>query len=450
LAQAVLAQGSGLRELAAHIHRPVALQATHPAAMMSLLSAVHAGPVAPSSSPAGVPEIEYPSPLSALPDEPLPFVVKNTFVVSAHLEPSSLLGSSAFVPRAARSCPGSGCAGARGFDARCEEGEKEPGTSASRSTSAGASTRASAAGEADPLAPGQDGLAGSPCSTPGGSEASSRPKWAPPEFAYPAPAFSVRNTFIDTTDGRLSSMVDDALAERRVRSCPSSGLGLPSAWVALSEVAARLEAGDEEEFVPTPAVSSQRAAEDEDGVVPAPAAFCSRAEDEDWDSFVPSPLPRWACVDTLEEPAPGCLVQPQAVWEERWAPLSFMPPPPLAPPPAALGEGEARMPPPPPGPPATADAAPASAVPAHPLLGSPECPTIGSALHCQGACRPCAHAFTKGCATGIGCQFCHLCGPGELKRRQRERRVQLARQKPSEPRAEVGGSARGRRGGKRA
>jgi hypothetical protein len=211
-------------------------------------------------------------------------------------------------------------------------------------------------------------------------------------------------------------MMDDALAERRIRSCPSSGLGLPGAWVALAEVAARLEADGEDEFVPTPAVASQRAGEDEDGFVPAPAAFCSRAETEDWDSFVPSPLPRWASVDTFEEPAPGCLLQAQALGEERWAPLSFVPPP---------------------------------VAPDHPLLGSPECPTIGSALHCQGACRPCAHAFTKGCANGVGCQFCHLCEPGELKRRQRERRVQLARQKPLEPRAEVGGSARGRRGGKR-
>jgi len=101
-------------------------------------------------------------------------------------------------------------------------------------------------------------------------------------------------------------------------------------------------------------------------------------------------------------------------------------------------------------PPAVAEAAPAPDVPAPALLGTPECPTDGSALHCQGACRPCAHVFTKGCANGVGCSFCHLCGPGELKRRQRERRVQLARQKPLEPRAEVGGSARGRRGGKRA
>jgi len=95
---------------------------------MSQLFAAHAGPAAAGSAPAGLPEIEYPSPLSALPDEPLPFLVKNTFVVPAHLEPSSLLGSSAFAPRAARSCPGSGCAGGRGPGGRRgeEEEEEEP------------------------------------------------------------------------------------------------------------------------------------------------------------------------------------------------------------------------------------------------------------------------------------------------------------------------------------
>ncbi|CAK0848620.1 unnamed protein product [Prorocentrum cordatum] len=353
---------------------------------MSQLFAAHAGPAAAGSAPAGLPEIEYPSPLSALPDEPLPFLVKNTFVVPAHLEPSSLLGSSVFAPRAARSCPSSGCPGARGpgGGSQGEEEEAPATSSASRSTSAGASSRASSAA----------------------------PPGALPQFACPAPEFTVRNTFIDTVAGRLSSMVDGALAERRARSCPSSGFGLPDAWVALSEVAARLEAdaggAEEDEFVPTPAVCSQRAEEDEDGFLPAPVAFMSRAEDEAWDSPVAPAL---------------------------WAPLSFMPPPPpVAPPPAAL----------------VAEAAPAPSAPATAPLGSPECPTVGSALHCQGACRPCAHAFTKGCANGVGCQFCHLCEPGELKRRQRERRIQLARQKPSEPRAEAGGSARGRRGGKRA
>lgn len=59
---------------------------------------------------------------------------------------------------------------------------------------------------------------------------------------------------------------------------------------------------------------------------------------------------------------------------------------------------------------------------AEPSLGSPERPTIGSSHHRLGICKPCAHAFKKeGCHNGIDCKFCHLCEPGELKKRKKER-----------------------------
>merc|ERR1719497_150708 len=57
-----------------------------------------------------------------------------------------------------------------------------------------------------------------------------------------------------------------------------------------------------------------------------------------------------------------------------------------------------------------------------PRLGSPELPTRGSAMHHFGDCKPCAYAFHKGCSNGVECQFCHLCPPGELKRRQKVKR----------------------------
>uniref|UniRef100_A0A7S0B6N3 C3H1-type domain-containing protein n=1 Tax=Pyrodinium bahamense TaxID=73915 RepID=A0A7S0B6N3_9DINO len=61
---------------------------------------------------------------------------------------------------------------------------------------------------------------------------------------------------------------------------------------------------------------------------------------------------------------------------------------------------------------------------AEPPLGSPERPTIGSARHYLGICKPCAHAFkTHGCQNGVDCNFCHLCEPGELKKRRKERQV---------------------------
>lgn len=56
-----------------------------------------------------------------------------------------------------------------------------------------------------------------------------------------------------------------------------------------------------------------------------------------------------------------------------------------------------------------------------PELGSAELPTVGSANHRFGGCKPCAFAHTKGCENGVNCQFCHLCEPGEKKRRQKQR-----------------------------
>jgi len=61
------------------------------------------------------------------------------------------------------------------------------------------------------------------------------------------------------------------------------------------------------------------------------------------------------------------------------------------------------------------------AVPLAPLLlspapGSAELPSIGSAAHGQGRCKPCAFFHTKGCEIGPTCSFCHLCGVDERKR----------------------------------
>lgn len=59
-----------------------------------------------------------------------------------------------------------------------------------------------------------------------------------------------------------------------------------------------------------------------------------------------------------------------------------------------------------------------------PKLGSPEKPTLGSATHRFGNCKPCAFLYTKGCMNGLECPFCHLCGAGEKKRRQKEKKEQ--------------------------
>lgn len=56
-------------------------------------------------------------------------------------------------------------------------------------------------------------------------------------------------------------------------------------------------------------------------------------------------------------------------------------------------------------------------------LGSALLPSVGSLGHNAGMCKPCAFLYNKGCASGVDCQFCHLCGPGEKKRRAKERKA---------------------------
>merc|ERR1711924_346380 len=47
--------------------------------------------------------------------------------------------------------------------------------------------------------------------------------------------------------------------------------------------------------------------------------------------------------------------------------------------------------------------------------------SVGSAEHSLGNCKPCAFLWKdeKGCQNGMNCKFCHMCTPGELKRRKK-------------------------------
>lgn len=48
--------------------------------------------------------------------------------------------------------------------------------------------------------------------------------------------------------------------------------------------------------------------------------------------------------------------------------------------------------------------------------------SIGSATHDLGQCTPCAFLWKgDGCTKGQSCGFCHLCPPGEVKRRKKEK-----------------------------
>lgn len=55
--------------------------------------------------------------------------------------------------------------------------------------------------------------------------------------------------------------------------------------------------------------------------------------------------------------------------------------------------------------------------------GPPQKMSLGSMAHGTGNCKPCAwaHKDAAGCRNGSHCSYCHLCPPGELKRRKREK-----------------------------
>jgi len=55
-----------------------------------------------------------------------------------------------------------------------------------------------------------------------------------------------------------------------------------------------------------------------------------------------------------------------------------------------------------------------------------ECRTF--AAHAVGQCRPCVwvHKEAGGCRNGDRCKYCHLCPPGEVKRRKRQKRLMQA------------------------
>jgi len=48
-------------------------------------------------------------------------------------------------------------------------------------------------------------------------------------------------------------------------------------------------------------------------------------------------------------------------------------------------------------------------------------PSVGSAGHAQGKCKPCAFLFKDGCMNGAHCKFCHLCPRDERKHRKQQR-----------------------------
>jgi len=56
----------------------------------------------------------------------------------------------------------------------------------------------------------------------------------------------------------------------------------------------------------------------------------------------------------------------------------------------------------------------------------PGIPSIGSIDHGRNGCKPCAwFHHPEGCRHGAGCEFCHICQDGELKKRKKEKQCML-------------------------
>lgn len=51
-------------------------------------------------------------------------------------------------------------------------------------------------------------------------------------------------------------------------------------------------------------------------------------------------------------------------------------------------------------------------------VAAPPVMSAGAASHDKQECKPCAFYHTKGCKSGVDCKFCHMCGPGEKKKRK--------------------------------
>jgi len=185
-------------------------------------------------------------------------------------------------------------------------------------------------------------------------------------FDYP-PELCIRNTFIDGRCPRMPSL-DGFIKERRVRSCPSSGVD--------NEVC---EAAIEADVVTTVgsstlcvdlvdlAVSVERRGSSKSVTTGTGAASTSSRSSND---------PSWDEAD-LDADGPGPL--------QSSAPTIL-----------SLGSLLAEETP------------------------QEELRNKGSMTHGQW-CKPCAFFHTRGCESGADCEFCHICEPGAKKMRKKEK-----------------------------
>jgi len=319
------------------------------------------------------------------------------------------------------------------LSAKVGQPDSSPGSSRSRSTSAGSSPACSSTEHSTPKL-----------------EAAKAQVLELPEISYPSP-LTVRNTFLDYADRSPKSFAD-FLQERQVQSCPGSKLGAPPG---LEHFGSQISESDEDaDFVPMRpdcfGATPVKGTELPDFEYPSPFVvrntFLETKESRHLGSLADFMVerqsrslpasgiglpPGLSCmcsstsiiVDSAPVEPQGFCFSPPPAYEPvlpNLQPIAMPPPPPMAPPalPAAaqISELTSLMVPPPP--PQAPQLRIAESLP-DTRLGTPEMPTVGSSGHYLGTCKPCAFLFSKGCGTGVDCTFCHLCPPGEKKRRQK-------------------------------
>merc|ERR1719330_456143 len=85
------------------------------------------------------------------------------------------------------------------------------------------------------------------------------------------------------------------------------------------------------------------------------------------------------------------------------------------------------------------------------LVAAPGHSSRGSALHHQGACKPCAFFWkVVGCQSGSDCEFCHACDADERKRRNKVKRMAIHAMQIADRTQGLGETSRHSRGGKSA
>lgn len=191
-----------------------------------------------------------------------------------------------------------------------------------------------------------------------------------PEYEYPVPVI-VRNTFIDTQVGRPVSL-EEFFEERRIRSCP--GAAPPEQNAPISD------AVFPEYDVPTHAMNTPEPPPLQRAITTGAQAFMARFAEAT--GFWTTPEYDSSLYNAEAFDATGAQQMPRVLMLSE-----ALPDPGLA------------------------------------QLGSYEMPTVGSAGHQVGNCKPCAFLYTKGCDNGAQCPFCHLCAPDEKRRRQKEKQA---------------------------